>query len=296
MITKTIGNTSLLHLPQEEGADIYIKLESKNPGGSVKDRPALFMIEDAINSGKLVPGKEIIEPSSGNMGIAISMIGATLGYRVHIVMPESMSLERRQILKAYGSNLILTDAKKGMRGTIEKTEEMLERNPNLVSLQQFDNPQNPLSHYKTTGPEILKEAQTLDVFVAGVGTGGTISGVGHYLKEQLPDVRIVALEPKESAVLSGGSASSHKIQGIGAGFIPKNYDADVVDEVLRISNDAAIEGARELAKKYGILAGISSGANYYGAKLIAKNLEKGQKVITLVCDTGERYFSTGIYE
>ncbi|MGL5314598.1 MAG: cysteine synthase A, partial [Peptostreptococcaceae bacterium] len=269
-------------------------LERQNPGGSVKDRAVLSMIEGLEKEGKLQRGDVLVEATSGNTGIALSMIGRIKGYEVIIVMPETMSIERRALMKAYGAKLILTEGKLGMSGSIAKANELLETNSNYKSLGQFDNNDNPSGHYKTTGVEIYNDVPDIDIFVCGVGTGGTISGVAKYLKEQNPNIKIVALEPKKSPKISQDTSGPHKIQGIGAGFIPKNYDASVVDEVMVIDDDEAFEAVRMLAQKEGILVGISSGANVYGALELAKKYPD-KKIVTIAPDGIEKYISMEIF-
>ncbi len=281
-----IGNTPMVEIPKE---NIYVKLEKYNPGRSVKDRAALGMIEAAEEKGLLKTGSTIVEPTSGNTGIAIAWIGRAKGYKVVLVMPESMSVERRQIIKAYGAELILTDAALGMKGTIDKANELIEQN-GYVRLGQFDNEANPKKHYDTTGVEIINDCPTVDVFVAGVGTGGTISGVSKRLKEHNSDIISVAVEPNESAVLSGEVAGKHGIQGIGAGFVPENYDKNVVDEIIRIDTELARKTAIEVSAKIGNLIGISSGANIAAARIIAKKYPN-KKIVTIAPDGGENYLS-----
>jgi cysteine synthase A len=294
-----IGATPVLKLNKlvkGDMADIYVKLEKFNPAGSIKDRAALGMIEKAENLGLLKEGYTIIEPTSGNTGIALAMIGRIKGYEVIIVMPDTMSVERRNLIKAYGAQLILTDGTKGMKGAINKAKEIAEGNPNFFIPQQFNNLANPAKHYDTTAEEIMKDVEDLDIFVAGVGTGGTITGVGRRLKEIKQGVKVVAVEPEKSPVLSGGEPGPHKIQGIGAGFIPDIYDSSVVDEIIKISDEEAFEMARLMAKEEGILVGISTGANIAAAIKIAKKVGKGRKVVTVSPDGGEKYISMGIYE
>ncbi|MCR4919130.1 MAG: cysteine synthase A [Prevotella sp.] len=301
-LTELVGNTPLVELnrfSQANGLEtpLVAKVESFNPGGSVKDRIALAMIEDAEQSGVLKPGATIIEPTSGNTGVGLALVSAVKGYHLILTMPETMSVERRNLVKAYGAEVRLTPGKDGMTGAIRAAEELRSTIAGSVILQQFENPANPARHYATTGPELW--AQTggrIDIFVAGVGTGGTVSGVGRYLKEQNPDVKIVAVEPKSSAVLNGGQSGPHKIQGIGAGFVPKTYDAAVIDEVVDVDNDDAIRTGRELARREGLLVGISSGAAAFAAAQVAARPEnKGKTVVVLLPDTGERYLSTVLY-
>lgn len=272
---------------------IVAKVEAFNPAGSAKDRVALAMICEAENAGMIAPGDTIIEPTSGNTGVGLAMVSAVKGYRLILTMPETMSIERRNLLKAYGADIRLTEGNKGMAGAIEMAEQLRDSIPGAVILQQFDNPANPMAHYQTTAEEIWQQTDGyIDVFVAGVGTGGTLSGVGKRLKEYNPDVRIVAVEPMESPVLSGGKAASHKIQGIGANFVPSNYDADVVDEVVCIAGDEAMDMARRLAKREGLLVGISSGASVLAAIEVAKRQEmQGKRIVAFLPDTGERYLS-----
>lgn len=272
---------------------IVAKVEAFNPAGSAKDRVALAMICEAENAGMIAPGDTIIEPTSGNTGVGLAMVSAVKGYRLILTMPETMSIERRNLLKAYGADIRLTEGDKGMAGAIEMAEQLRDSIPGAVILQQFDNPANPMAHYQTTAEEIWQHTDgCIDVFVAGVGTGGTLSGVGKRLKEYNPDVRIVAVEPMESPVLSGGKAASHKIQGIGANFVPSNYDADVVDEVVCIAGDEAMDMARRLAKREGLLVGISSGASVLAAIEVAKRQEmQGKRIVAFLPDTGERYLS-----
>lgn len=294
-----IGATPLLKLNKlvkGDMADIFVKLEKFNPAGSIKDRAALGMIEKAEELGLLKEGYTIVEPTSGNTGIALAMIGRIKGYEVIIVMPETMSVERRNLIKAYGAQLVLTDGTKGMKGAINKANEIAEGNSEFFVPQQFNNLANPEKHYRTTAEEILVDVEDLDIFVAGVGTGGTITGVGKRLKEIKPGIKVVAVEPEKSPVLSGGEPGPHKIQGIGAGFVPDIYDANVVDEIIRISEEEAFEMARLMAKEEGILVGISTGANIAAAIKVAKKLGKGKKVVTVSPDGGEKYISMGIYE
>lgn len=297
-VIEMIGNTPLLkinRLVDENSADVYIKLEKGNPGGSIKDRAALGMIERAEQEGKLRKGMTIIEPTSGNTGIGLAMIGQYKGYKVKIVMPETMSKERRDLIKAYGAELILTEGSKGMKGAIEKANEYADSDEYFIP-QQFENLANSQKHYETTAEEILQDIPDVDYFVAGVGSGGTLSGVGKKLKENKKDVKIVAVEPASSPVLSGGNPGAHKIQGIGAGFVPGNYNKDVVDEIFKVTDDDAIEYARKIAKEEGVLVGISSGAAIYAAIQIAKKIGKGKKVVAVAPDGGEKYISMGIYD
>ena len=298
-----IGKTPLLEVKKFEAKEnitdvkILAKLEYFNPAGSVKDRIALKMIEDAEESGKLKPGATIIEPTSGNTGIGIAAVAAAKGYKVIITIPETMSVERRNIMKAYGAELVLTEGAKGMKGAIAKADEIKEATPGSIILGQFVNEANPKAHRETTGPEIWEDTDgQVDIFVAGVGTGGTVTGVGEYLKSKNPDVKVVAVEPKTSPVLSEGKAGAHKIQGIGAGFVPKNYNSTVVDGILQVSNDDAIRTGRELAKYEGLLVGISSGAAVSAATRLAQLPEnEGKNIVVLLPDTGERYLSTLLY-
>lgn len=295
-IVETIGKTPVIKLRSqgEDFADIYVKLESFNPGGSVKDRAAISMINTMIENGKLKQGDTIVEPTSGNTGIGASMIAAGLGFRIVLVMPETMSVERRKLLLAYGAELILTEGAKGMKGAIEKANQLVQEE-GYVMLSQFDNPANPQIHRETTAVEILADFDHLDGFVAGIGTGGTITGVGNVLKDKFKDIKIVGVEPEASPVISGGAPGPHKIQGIGPGFVPANLDVTVIDEMILISNDTAFEGARDLAKKEGILVGISSGAAFKAALKVAKDLGKGKKVLFMAPDTGERYLSMEVF-
>ena len=301
-LTELIGNTPLLQLSNFASgknleANVIVKLESFNPAGCVKERIALAMIEDAEAAGILKAGVEIIEPTSGNTGIGLAMVAAVKGYKLTLTMPETMSVERRNLLKALGANLVLTPGANGMKGAIARAIELHEENPASFIPQQFENASNPKIHNTTTGPEIWNDTDgKVDIFVAGVGTGGTISGVGAYLKSKNPNVKIVAVEPADSPVLSGGAPGPHKIQGIGAGFIPKNYDPSVVDEILQVSNDNAILTSRQLAQQEGLLVGISSGAAAYAATILAQRPEnKGKNIVALLPDTGERYLSTLLY-
>lgn len=301
-LTDLIGNTPLLELSnfnnkKAVGATIIAKLEYFNPGGSVKDRIALAMIEDAEKQGILKPGSLIIEPTSGNTGVGLALVAAAKGYQLTLTMPETMSIERRNLLKALGANIVLTPGAASMQGAIDKAEALRNENPGSVILQQFENPANPATHKRTTAEEIWRDTDgQIDIFVAGVGTGGTISGTGARLKELNPNIRIVAVEPAGSPVLSGGKPGPHKLQGIGAGFIPKTYDAKVVDQVIPVENDNAIRTSRELAQTEGLLVGISAGAATYAATHLAAQPEnKGKRIVVLLPDTGERYLSTELY-
>ena len=298
-----VGHTPLLELSNFEAkkgiqeTKLLAKLEYFNPAGSVKDRIAVGMIEDAEKSGKLKPGGTIIEPTSGNTGIGLAAVAAAKGYHAILTLPDTMSVERRTILKAYGAELVLTEGAKGMKGAIAKANELLETIPGAVILGQFENPANPRTHYETTGPEIWEDTDgKVDAFVAGVGTGGTLSGVGKYLKEHNPDVKIIAAEPDTSPVLSGGAPGAHKIQGIGAGFVPVTLDTSIYDEIIRVPNEAAFEIGRELAHAEGFLTGISSGAAVWAALQLAEREEyKGKNIVILLPDSGDRYLSTALY-
>ena len=295
-----IGHTPLLeltHIEEGLGAKILGKLEYFNPAGSVKDRIAKAMIDEAEKSGKLKKGAVIIEPTSGNTGIGLASVAAARGYRIIIVMPETMSVERRQIMKAYGAELVLTEGAKGMKGAIEKADELAKEIPNSFIPGQFVNPANPAAHKATTGPEIWEDTDgKVDIFVAGVGTGGTVTGVGEYLKSKNPNVKVVAVEPASSPVLTKGTAGAHKIQGIGAGFVPETLNTNVYDEVIAVENEAAFEAGREIGKKEGVLVGISSGAALWAAKELAKRPEnKGKTIVALLPDTGDRYLSTALF-
>lgn len=301
-LTELIGNTPLVELDKfsaNKGLDkpVIAKVEYFNPGGSVKDRIALAMIEDAEEKGLLKPGATIIEPTSGNTGVGLALVAAVKGYKLILTMPETMSIERRNLVKAYGATVKLTSGKDGMKGAIKAAEELRDSIKGSVILQQFENLANPEKHYRSTGEEIWRDTDgKVDIFVAGVGTGGTVSGVGKYLKEKNPNVKIVAVEPSDSPVLSGGQSGPHKIQGIGAGFIPNTYNAAVVDEVFQVENDEAILAGRQLAQQDGLLVGISSGAAAFAAAEIANRPEnKGKTIVTLFPDTGERYLSTVLY-
>ena len=301
-LTDLIGNTPLLELSNfnkkyAPEATLIAKLEYFNPGGSVKDRIALAMIEDAEKRGVLKPGGLIIEPTSGNTGVGLALVVTVKGYKLTLTMPETMSIERRNLLKALGANIVLTPGAAGMKGAIEKAEALRNENPGSIILQQFENPANPATHKRTTAEEIWRDTDgQIDIFVAGVGTGGTVSGTGARLKELNPNIRIVAVEPAGSPVLSGGKPGPHKLQGIGAGFIPKTYDAKVVDQVIPVENDDAIRTSRELAQTEGLLVGISAGAATYAATQLAAQPEnRGKKIVVLLPDTGERYLSTELY-
>lgn len=299
---RLIGKTPLLeltHIEKKYGlkAKVLAKLEYFNPAGSVKDRVAKKMLDDAEAAGKLTPESVIIEPTSGNTGIGLASVAAARGYRIIIVMPETMSVERRQLMKAYGAELVLTDGAKGMKGAIEKADELAKEIPNSFIPGQFVNPSNPKAHYETTGPEIFEDTDgEVDIFVAGVGTGGTVTGVGEYLKEKKPSVKIVAVEPESSPVLSKGVAGAHKIQGIGAGFVPEVLDTKVYDEIIPVSNEAAFETGRLIGRSEGVLVGISSGAAAYAAVELAKRPENaGKTIVVLLPDTGDRYLSTPLF-
>ena len=298
-----IGKTPLLemtHIEKKYGlkAKVLAKLEYFNPAGSVKDRIARKMLDDAEAAGKLTPDSVIIEPTSGNTGIGLASVAAARGYRIIIVMPETMSVERRQLMKAYGAELVLTEGAKGMKGAIAKADELAKEIPNSFVPGQFVNPSNPKAHYETTGPEIFEDTDgEVDIFVAGVGTGGTITGVGEYLKDKKPGVKIVAVEPETSAVLSTGVAGAHKIQGIGAGFVPDVLDTKVYDEIIPVSNEAAFEAGKLIGKSEGVLVGISSGAAAYAAIELAKRPEnEGKTIVVLLPDTGDRYLSTPLFQ
>lgn len=301
-LTDLIGNTPLLELSNfnkkyAPEATLIAKLEYFNPGGSVKDRIALAMIEDAEKRGVLKPGGLIIEPTSGNTGVGLALVATVKGYKLTLTMPETMSIERRNLLKALGANIVLTPGAAGMKGAIDKAEALRKENPGSIILQQFENPANPATHKRTTAEEIWRDTDgQIDIFVAGVGTGGTVSGTGARLKELNPNIRIVAVEPAGSPVLSGGKPGPHKLQGIGAGFIPKTYDAKVVDQVIPVENDDAIRTSRELTQTEGLLVGISAGAATYAATQLAAQPEnRGKKIVVLLPDTGERYLSTELY-
>ena len=301
-LTELIGNTPLLQLSNYSEnknlqANIIVKIEAFNPAGCVKERIALSMIEDAEKKGVLKQGVEIIEPTSGNTGVGLAMVAAIKGYKLTLTMPETMSVERRNLLKAFGANIVLTPGATGMKGAIERAYQLQNEKPGSFIPQQFDNPSNPEIHRTTTGEEIWRDTDgKVDIFVAGVGTGGTVSGVGEALKAHNPNVKIIAVEPFESPVLSGGNPGSHKIQGIGAGFIPKNFNTTVIDEIIPVSNDNAIKTARQLAQEEGLLVGFSSGAAVYAATQLALRPEnKGKNIVALLPDTGERYLSTILY-
>lgn len=301
-LTELVGNTPLLEInnfvkKHQLKARILVKLEYFNPAGSVKDRVALAMIEDAEQRGVLQPGATLIEPTSGNTGVGLAFVSAAKGYHLILTMPETMSVERRTLLKALGAELVLTSGAEGMKGAIAKAEELKQQTPGSLILQQFNNPANPAAHRRTTGEEIWRDTEgQLDIFVAGVGTGGTVSGTGEALKAHNPSVKVVAIEPASSPVLQGGNPGPHKIQGIGAGFVPGNYHADVVDEIIGIENDEALETSRELARTEGVLVGISSGASLAAAVRLARRAEnEGKTIVALLPDTGERYLSTPLW-
>ena len=301
-ITDLIGHTPLVELSKYSkfrGVEtpVIAKIEYFNPGGSVKDRIAWAMIEEAEKAGKLKPGATIIEPTSGNTGVGLALVAAVKGYRLILTMPETMSIERRSLVKAYGAQVKLTNGKEGMKGAIKAAEQLRDSIEGSIILGQFTNQANPHMHYQTTGPEIWQDTDSrVDIFVAGVGTGGTVAGIGKYLKEQNPDIHVVAVEPADSPVLSGGKSGPHKIQGIGAGFVPETYDSTYIDEVFKVENDQAILTGRQLAHQEGLLVGISSGAAAFAATEIARRPEnKGKQIVTLFPDTGERYLSTVLY-
>jgi len=301
-LTELVGKTPLLNLKKlaaQKGvkAEVVAKVEFFNPGGSVKDRIALHMIEEAEKKGELKPGSVIIEPTSGNTGVGLAWISRVKGYEAVIVMPDTMSLERQNLLRAAGAKLVLTKGDLGMKGAIDEANKLQKETPGSIILQQFQNPANPETHYLTTGREIWDDTDgQIDAFIAGVGTGGTLSGIGRYLKEKNPNVKIIAVEPTTSAVLSGGKAGAHKLQGIGAGFIPETYDASVVDEIIPVSDDDAIRTGRELSMTEGLLVGISSGAATYAALEVAKRPEyEGKRIVAMLPDTGERYLSTLLF-
>lgn len=298
-IYKTIGRTPLVKLNNmttEDMADIWVKVESFNPGGSIKDRPILYMLTDAEEKGILKKGSTLIEPTSGNTGIALAMIGATKGYNVIIVMPDTMSIERRKLMEAYGAELILTEGKYGMKGSVDLAKELVAKKGYFMP-DQFGNINNVIAHYETTGVEILEDIKgEVDAFVAGVGTGGTVTGVGKKLKEKKLDTLIAAVEPSKSQILSGGNPNSHRIQGIGANFIPEILDRNIIDEIIKVDDEDAFIYSKKISKEEGIFCGISSGANIYAAIVIAKRLGKGKNVVTVLPDTGERYLSTVLFD
>lgn len=289
-----IGNTPMIKLNNIGNSNLYVKLEKYNPAGSIKDRAVYYMVENLEKNGLLKKGDVLVEATSGNTGIALSMIGSLKGYKVIIVMPETMSVERRTLMKAYGAKFILTDGSLGMKGSIEMMNKLLSENTNYISLKQFENEYNPLAHYETTGVEIYNQVKDIDIFVCGVGTGGTISGVGKYLKEQNLNIRVVAVEPEGSPVISKNKKGSHKIQGIGAGFIPKNYNKNVVDEVMTITDEESYKGVRIMAQKEGILVGISSGANIYAALKLCE-MYPDKKIVTVAPDGIDKYMSMEIF-
>lgn len=301
-VTELIGGTPLVRLNRivpEDSAEIYVKLEYQNPGSSVKDRIAISIVEEAEKAGKLKPGGTIVEATSGNTGIGLAMVAAAKGYKAVIVMPETMSLERRNLLRAYGAELVLTPGAEGMNGAVKKAEEILAANPDYFMAEQFKNQANVKIHRETTGPEIVEAIESLggklDAFVAGIGTGGTISGAGEVLKKHFPDVKIYAVEPAASPILAGGKPGPHKIQGLGANFIPEILNREIYDEIIHVENDQAFEQARIVAKEEGILSGISSGAAVYAALKVAKELGKGKRVVAIIPSNGERYLSTPLY-
>lgn len=301
-VTELIGGTPLVRLNRivpEGSAEVFVKLEYQNPGSSVKDRIAISIVEEAEKEGKLKPGDTIIEATSGNTGIGLAMVAAAKGYKSVIVMPETMSMERRNLLRAYGAELVLTPGAEGMNGAVKKAEELLKENPSYFMADQFKNKANVKIHRETTGPEIVEAIQsvggTLDAFIAGIGTGGTITGTGEVLKEAFPDIKIVAVEPSASPILAGGKPGPHKIQGIGANFIPEILDQEIYDEIIHIENDDAFETARQVAKEEGILSGISSGAAIRAGLQVAKQLGAGKRVVVIVPSNGERYLSTPLY-
>ncbi|MGE7828778.1 cysteine synthase A [Paenibacillus sp. NPDC093718] len=301
-VTELIGGTPLVRLNRivpEDSAEIYLKLEYQNPGASVKDRIAISIVEEAEKDGRLKPGDTIIEATSGNTGIGLAMVAAAKGYKAVIVMPETMSLERRNLLRAYGAELVLTPGSEGMNGAVKKAEEILQENAGFFMAEQFKNQANVKIHRETTGPEIVEAIESiggsLDAFVAGIGTGGTITGAGEVLKEQFPNIKVIAVEPAASPILAGGKPGPHKIQGIGANFIPEILNQEVYDEIVHVENDDAFETSRRVAKEEGVLGGISSGAAVYAALKIAKELGKGKRVVAVIPSNGERYLSTPLY-
>lgn len=302
-ITQLIGDTPLVRLNRvvpEDSAEIYVKLEYQNPGASVKDRIAISMVEEAEKEGKLKPGSTIVEPTSGNTGIGLAMVAAAKGYRAILVMPETMSMERRNLLRAYGAELVLTPGAEGMKGAIRRAEELVAENKDYFMPQQFKNQANVKIHRETTGPEIVEAIKghdgKLDAFVSGIGTGGTITGAGAVLRENFPNIKIYAVEPQASPVLSGGQPGPHKIQGIGAGFVPDILDTNIYDEVITVDNEEAFETSRRVAREEGILGGISSGAAIFAALKVAKQLGKGKRVVAVLPSNGERYLSTPLYQ
>jgi len=296
-IIELIGNTPIIKIKTDiNSADIYVKIEKFNPSGSIKDRAAMQMIEDAEVEGVLKKDSIILEPTSGNTGIALAMIGKAKGYGVTLVMPSSMSRERQDIIKSYGANLVLTDPSKGMTGSIDKAYEMQKEDSRYFIPNQFENTSNSRGHYLTTGPEILKELKKIDAFICGIGTGGTLTGVGKYLKEKDNTIKIVAIEPSNSDVLSGGNGGPHKIQGIGAGFIPKIVDTSLINEIMTITDEEAYKETKNILDTEGLYLGISSGSNIYGAKILAKKLGPGKVIVTVAPDGGEKYVSTGVFE
>ncbi|OOC57702.1 cysteine synthase A [Paenibacillus ihbetae] len=301
-VTELIGDTPLVRLNRivpEDSAEIYLKLEYQNPGASVKDRIAVSIVEEAEKEGRLKPGDTIIEATSGNTGIGLAMVAAAKGYKAVIVMPETMSLERRNLLRAYGAELVLTPGSEGMNGAVKKAEEILKENSGFFMAEQFKNQANVKIHRETTGPEIVEAIEsiggTLDAFVAGIGTGGTITGAGEVLKSQYPDIKIYAVEPAASPILAGGKPGPHKIQGIGANFVPEILNQEIYDEIIHVENDEAFETSRRVAKEEGVLGGISSGAAVFAALKVAKELGKGKRVVAVIPSNGERYLSTPLY-
>lgn len=299
-VLELIGSTPMIklnHIAVARNAHILAKLELANPGGSVKDRIALSMVEEAEKNGYLKRGKTIVEPTSGNTGIGLALVAVVKGYELILVMPDNMSLERRQLFQAYGAKIVLTQGSQGMLGAVRKAEELVRGNRDYFMPQQFNNPANPHIHYRTTGEEIWRQTRgKIDAFVAGVGTGGTLTGVGRLLKRKKPGIKIIAVEPKESSVLSGGKPGPHKIQGIGAGFIPEVMDVDLLDGIVKVNEEDAKRMAKRLAREEGLLVGISSGANVWASLQVAKKLGKGKTVVTVLADTGERYLSTDLFK